>query len=197
MIHIEKNQNIPENENLKVFTNTGDYEDVDLIEFYDVSNPGMAIGSFQAQYIKYGSLVYRCNDNLELGREILKMDPESTHSAASYVRMTDELLVKMNNGSLEPDSLDKVLNIEREKNEEAMNESGEDTPQEDDSSDSSESVTPNDSLSEEEIDIEEDVVDEDVSGIKEERDPSITPVPDLSSEKRVSMLGRKNKKSIA
>ena len=30
-----------------------------------------------------------------------------------------------------------------------MNESGEDTPQEDDSSDSSESVTPNDSLSEE------------------------------------------------
>jgi hypothetical protein len=120
MIHIEKDQKIAENENLRVATATGDYEDAALIEFYEISKPGIATGSFQAQFIKYGGVVYKFNDPKELGNEILRIDPESTHTAASYVRMTNELLVQMNGGTLEPGSLDQVLATEQVKMEEAI-----------------------------------------------------------------------------
>ncbi len=120
MIHIEKDQKIAENENLRVATATGDYEDTALIEFYEISKPGIATGSFQAQFIKYGGVVYKFNDPKELGNEILRIDPESTHTAASYVRMTNELLVQMNGGMLEPGSLGQVLVTEQVKMEEAI-----------------------------------------------------------------------------
>ncbi len=120
MIHIDQDQNIIENENLKVLTPTGDYEDTALIEFYDINNPDFTTGTFQAQYIKYGGVVYKFNGPKELGEEILKIDPESTHTAASYVRMTNELLDQMNTGSLEPSSLDQVITDEQIKTEEQM-----------------------------------------------------------------------------
>lgn len=115
MIHIEQNQKIKDDDNLVVITPTGDYEDGALIEFYDVHNPDVVAGSFQAQYIKYGSLVYQFNEVKELGVAILAIDPESTHTAASFVRMTNELLSQMNQGSLEPASLDQVLSVEQTK----------------------------------------------------------------------------------
>lgn len=114
MIHIEKDQEILDEKNFRIFTTTGDYEDSALIEFYDIEKPEIIAGSFQAQYIKYGNLVYKFSDPKELGEEILKIDPESTHTAASYVRMTNELLQKMNQGSLEPESLDEVITSEQE-----------------------------------------------------------------------------------
>ncbi len=122
MIHIEKDQNVAENPNLKIMTPTGDYDDNANIEFYDVGNPEIAAGSFQAQYVKYGGLVYKFNDPKELGNEILKIDPTSTHTAASYVRMTNDLLAQMNSGSLEPSSLDQALASEQVKMEEKMEE---------------------------------------------------------------------------
>lgn len=118
MIHIEKDGKIYGNENLKVATATGDYEDSALIEFYDVSNTSLVAGAFQAQYIKYGNLVYGFNDPVDLGKAILEIDPESTHTAASYVRMTNELLSQMNSGSLEAKSLDEVISTEQENMEE-------------------------------------------------------------------------------
>lgn len=120
MIHIEENQNIEENPHLKVVTPTGDYEDTALIEFYDVATPSIVVGAFQAQYVKYGSMVYRFNDHIELGKAILEIDPNSTHTSASYVRMTNELLSKMNNGTLEPESLDRALSTEQDKMEEQI-----------------------------------------------------------------------------
>jgi hypothetical protein len=206
MIHIEKNQNIPENENLRIFTETGDYEDTALIEFYDISNSDIAVGSFQAQYVKYGSLVYRYNDNLELGREILKIEPESTHSAASYVRMTDELLLKMNSGSLELDSLDKVLTTEKEKNEAIIEEAGtkEDFYEEELPSSEEAVVVPLDSTPSPEVvgetpigeilGTETSSTNEEVLEIKDEPNPELTPTTDLSGEKSVSTLSRKNKR---
>ncbi len=115
MIHIEKDQLVTENSHLKVATATGDYDDNALIEVYDISNPGIITGSFHAQYIAYGGLVYRYNSAKELGEEILKIDPESTHTAASYVRMSNELLAKMDGGTLEVDSLDEVISTEHTK----------------------------------------------------------------------------------
>lgn len=122
MIHIEKNQKISENENIKVFSKTGDYNDTDQIEFCSVDNTEISLGAFQAQYVKYGAIVYRFNDPRELGAEILKIDPESTHSAASYVRMNNELLRQMNAGSLEPESLNNALEEEQQVMQEKIDE---------------------------------------------------------------------------
>ncbi|GEM_PF-2568222 len=120
MIHIQKDQYVAENENLRVATATGDYEDVALIEFYDIANPDVIAGRFQAQYIRYGGMVYRFNDPKELGAEILLIDPTSTHAAASYVRMSNELLGQMNGGTLESVSLDEVRSVEQAKMEDAI-----------------------------------------------------------------------------
>ncbi len=108
MIHIEKDKEILENPNLKVASDTGDYEDETLINFYDKSNKEVILGSFQAQYVKYGGMIYRFNDKMELGEAILKIDPNSTHTAVSYVRMSNDLRDKMNNGSLGSDLFEKT-----------------------------------------------------------------------------------------
>ncbi len=113
MIHIEKDGEVAENINLRVASATGNYEDAALIEVYDVSAPELVAGAFQAQYIKYGSVVYGFNGHMELGAAILKNDPESTHTSASYVRMSRNLLSQMNGGSLESASLDKVISVEK------------------------------------------------------------------------------------
>lgn len=121
MIHIEKDQKILENENMRVASPTGDYNDFDLIEFYDVQNEEV-VGAYHAQYIQYGSMVYRYTDPKELGVEILKIDPESNHSAASLVRMQNELLKQFDQGSLEPESLQQVMEEEQVKAEEKISE---------------------------------------------------------------------------
>lgn len=123
MIHIEQGQLILENENLIVSSNTGDYLDNELIEFYNIENSDITLGTFQAQFIRYGSMVYKFSDSKELGEEILKIDPESTHTSASYVRMMNELLGKMNEGSLEPESLNQVISDEQTIMEEKREES--------------------------------------------------------------------------
>ena len=122
MIYIEKDQEILEDKNMRVITNSGNYEDQALIEVYNIIDPEVIAGSFQAQYIKYGNLVYQFNDPKQLGEEILKIDPESTHTAASYVRMTNELLFQMNGGTLEPESLDEVISSEQQIMEEKIEE---------------------------------------------------------------------------
>lgn len=113
MIHIEKGESIKDNENLRIKSPSGDYDDADLIEFYDVDDKKNVSGAFQAQYVKYGGMVYMFNSPKELGEAILKIDPESTHTTASYVRMTNELLAKMNGGTLEVNSLQDVVNAEQ------------------------------------------------------------------------------------
>lgn len=120
MIHIEQGQSIPENENIFVASPIGDYEDNALIEFYNSEDPEKIVGAFAAQYVKYGGLVYRFSDPKELGAEILKIDPESTHMAASFVRMQNELLKQFNQGDLEASSLDTALLNEQVKMEEQM-----------------------------------------------------------------------------
>ncbi len=121
MIHIEKGEFVVGNPSLKVVTKTGDYEDTALIEFKDVSSEEeLVAGAYQAQFIKYGNLVYQFNDPKDLGVEILKIDPESTHAAASFVRLNAELLRQLNNGSLEPSSLDQAVAEEKINTEEPV-----------------------------------------------------------------------------
>lgn len=120
MIHIEKDQKIPENDNLRVYSNTGDYEDNDLIQFYDISSPSTIAGAFQAQFIKYGSVIYGFNDAEELGEAILKIDPESNQDNASYVRMKKELLKKLDQGNLDKNSLNQVIQEDQKISEQSV-----------------------------------------------------------------------------
>ena len=126
MIHIEKEQKIAENENIIVYSPSGDYNDFDLIEYCQIDNPNVALGAFQAQFVKYGGLVYQFNEPAELGDAILAIDPESTHSAASLVRMQKELLSQFGQGSLQGDALAQITeqeqnNLEELKSNEAEN----------------------------------------------------------------------------
>lgn len=169
MIHIEKDQNIVENENLRVSTSTGDYEDGALVEFYNIDSPDVVVGTFQAQYIKYGGMVYTFGGHKELGEAILKIDPESTHTAASYVRMSNQLLAQMEGGSLEPDSLDQVISEEQTKMEDKM-ENPPETPPEDIPA---EEVVPEDSTATE-ADTTEEPLPED-SSVPEVDAPEVVP----------------------
>lgn len=113
MIKIEQHQKLPESDNLFVLSPSGDYEDSAFIDYYDISQPDIAAGRFQAQYIKYGGIIYRFNDPTSLGEELLKIDPKSTHDAASFVRINKELLAKMNGGELNSNSLSEAITNEQ------------------------------------------------------------------------------------
>ena len=119
MIYIEKDQELYEEKNLRVFSGSGNYEDSQLVEVYDSTDPDVIIGAFAAQFIRYGSIVYKFSNIQDLGDEILRIDPTSTHSMAAYVRMQKELLKQATEGSLENDSLDKVMSNEQINNEAA------------------------------------------------------------------------------
>ncbi len=116
MIRITHGQSVQGDTALSVVTATGDYEDTALIEC--AAGTGAPVVAYQAQYVRYGNVMYQHSDPVELGRALLAIDPDSTHAAASYVRMSDELLAKMNAGSLEPDSLDSVIRTEQAATEE-------------------------------------------------------------------------------
>lgn len=226
MIHIEKDKEIFGEVNLRIATATGDYEDSALIEFYEITNPGIVAGAFQAQYVKYGNLVYGFNDPVDLGSAILVVDPVSTHTAASYVRMTQELLAQMNGGNLEATSLDEVMATEQEnmeqKKEEAVTEEEtieeetieEETTKEEveEATEESEEDTTEDEPEETEDPIieEEEVIDEvlpeeetieDVLPVIEE-EPIPAPIEDVVPEvpvaepEPVSILRRKSKRKI-
>lgn len=156
---------------MRVLSPSGDYADDALVECYDASIPGVAVGAYQAQFVRYGALVYRYGDPVELGREILKLDPESMHAAASFVRMSDELLSKMATGSLEPESLGQVLEEEQGRMEEAMSDPLPEKPHDDEA--------PKESL-------EEGPVDEPASAPIDNEDPAQSeaapPVPEPEPE---------------
>jgi len=182
MIYIEQDQTIPENENIRVLSKTGDYNDTDPIEYYSVEEPGVAQGAYHAQFIKYGGLVYRFSDPKELGEEILKIDPESTHSAASFVRMQNELLKQFDQGSLEPESLNKVLSDEQTNMEEKIEEV--DSEEEELESEPEPESTP---------EPEPEPIPEPEPEVIPEPEPEITPVSDSEP---VSIFKRKSKRKI-
>lgn len=170
MIHIQKDQTIPENENIRVFSPTGDYNDTDLIEYYSAEDPTIPQGAYHAQFVKYGGLVYRFNDPKELGAEILKIEPDSTHSAASFVRMQNELSKQFDQGSLEPTSLNQVLETEQVKMEEEISNPSEKIESENVESDSSD------------LDIDTKTEDLTDTGVTEVSSTTAPIIPDLSTD---------------
>lgn len=58
-VRIYKDQPIPENADLFVWSDTGDYGPFDLIFTYRAGSPGFQVSALQAQFVKFGSIVYR------------------------------------------------------------------------------------------------------------------------------------------
>lgn len=91
MVHIAKSQPVPQNENLVVISPSGNYGDNDLVECCDIKNPSLSICAFQAQFIKYGAMVYQYSNAEELAEAILAVDPISEHSAVDFYKQTQAL----------------------------------------------------------------------------------------------------------
>lgn len=64
-VRIYQNQPVPENPALIVLASTGDYGPFDLIPCGEASN-GVATAAFQAQFLKFGGLVYREQEYIEV-----------------------------------------------------------------------------------------------------------------------------------
>ncbi len=92
MIHITKGQSVPEHPELRVYSDTGDYEDTDLINCYKIGKPNSAFCGFEASYIGYGGMVYRYADVEKLGEALLAIDPNCKHKAALFFK--NELIRK-------------------------------------------------------------------------------------------------------
>lgn len=65
-VRIYKDQSIPENPDLFVFSPTGDYGPFDLIGTYQKGTPGVQFSSLQAQYVKFGGVVYREKEYIDI-----------------------------------------------------------------------------------------------------------------------------------
>lgn len=104
MIHIEQGQAVPENEELIVLSQSGDYDDNDLIECSAISNPGFAIYAFSSTFIKYGNIAYRFSDPLLLGEALVEIDPASTHNAAILYQEEEARKAKRTEGDFTPDN---------------------------------------------------------------------------------------------
>lgn len=104
MIHIEQDQSVPENENLRVLSVSGDYDDNDLIECYHIDNPGFALSAFSSTFVKYGGFVYQFSDPVLLGKALLEIDPGCTHNAATLFKEEDARRIKREDGDFTPEN---------------------------------------------------------------------------------------------
>lgn len=104
MVHIEKDQIVPENEDLRVFAVSGDYDDNDLIECYHTDNSNFALFAFPAAFIKYGGIVYRFGTPEEAGEALLKIDPNSTHDYAVLFKEEEARRKKRQGGDFDPEN---------------------------------------------------------------------------------------------
>ncbi len=104
MIPITRDQKVAGNDNLLVYAVSGDYADKDLIECYDPSLGNYPTACFQAQFIKYGPVVYQFNEPEELGKALIEIDPQSTHDSAALYKEEEDRKRKRRLGTLEPEN---------------------------------------------------------------------------------------------
>lgn len=64
-VRIYQNQVVPENPTLRVLSPTADYGPFELIQCGDIGS-GLATAAFQAQFVKFGGLVYREQEYIEV-----------------------------------------------------------------------------------------------------------------------------------
>lgn len=103
MISITQKMRIPEDDSLVIITPDGEYADTDLILCAERSNVSLPTAQFQAQYIKYGAVVYQFNTPEALGAALFAIDPESTHDAVALYREEEARRIAREKGTLKPE----------------------------------------------------------------------------------------------
>jgi hypothetical protein len=102
MVTVTENMDIAGDPNLTVYSPTGDYADTDLILCADKKNPGLPIVQLQAQYLRYGPIVYQYNAPEELGGALFALDPDSTHDAVLLYKEEEARKAARMGGTLIP-----------------------------------------------------------------------------------------------
>jgi hypothetical protein len=86
MVTITNNQEVPEYPSLRVYADSGNYDDDAQVLCADVADLANPICMFQAQFVRYGSIVYRFITPEELGEALYAIDPDSTHDAVALYK---------------------------------------------------------------------------------------------------------------
>lgn len=102
MVPITKELQIAENPDLVVHSAEGEYADSDLILCARRDNPSLPVAQMQAQYVKYGPVVYQFNTPEELGAALFVLDPESSHDAVLLYKEEVARKAAREKGTLEP-----------------------------------------------------------------------------------------------
>lgn len=102
MIHIEKSQLVPEYPDLQVCAESGDYADTDQVLCAKADSPDIPIAMFAAQFVAYGSMVYRYNTPEELGEAVVAVDPGSQLDAVALYKEEQARKMARLAGTLEP-----------------------------------------------------------------------------------------------
>lgn len=104
MIAITKGTPVPGNPTHVVVMDSGEYADVDLMLCAPLDNQGTPDAMFQAQFIKYGPVVYQHETPEALGKAIVEIDPSSTHDAAQLFREEEARRLARETGTLAPEN---------------------------------------------------------------------------------------------
>jgi len=104
MVPITKGDRLLDVDNFVVLSDSGEYGDFDLILCGDPSSSAESAMMYQAQFVRYGGLVYRFETPETLGEALIAIDPKSTHDAAQLFREDEERRVKREKGTLEPEN---------------------------------------------------------------------------------------------
>jgi len=104
MVPIATGDKVLEANGLVVSSNSGDYADTDLILCATREMPTVDIAMYQAQFIRYGNLVYQFETPEALGAAISVIDPGSTHDAAQLWREEESRRAARQEGTLAPEN---------------------------------------------------------------------------------------------
>jgi hypothetical protein len=102
MVTITSDLAIAEHPTLFVYSPAGEYADADLILCADRSDPATPVAMLQAQFIKYGSMVYQFNTPEDLGKAILAIDANSKLDAVVLYQQAEARDAARAAGTLTP-----------------------------------------------------------------------------------------------
>lgn len=86
MVTLTQDVKIADSPSLVLCSPEGDYQDTDLVLFAEAKDPTFATAQFQAQFAKYGPVVYQYNTPEELGAALFALDPASTHDSVALYK---------------------------------------------------------------------------------------------------------------
>lgn len=102
MISLAQGAPIPSLPNFVIASGDGQYADTDLILCASADVPDFPVAQYQAQFIRYGEVVYQFETPEALGEALVAIDPESTHDAAQLWREEEVRRFAREKGTLTP-----------------------------------------------------------------------------------------------